>query len=1172
LTAGKSEIPYPTSLLEFTDHRVDTPCVVVERLYSNYETRTMFAAYLAYNFRGDPATLADDLLRQWVRGDRALIGLQNLLGDQDSCVTCASKSYFRPGGVPLSKHDRLALLHHNWRVANYVNNSNLPGSEGQYGYPTQFGWSPAGQLKCWQDFDDCGAINDVVVIPPEVVLNRTHVARDTTFVGERSFRGNTFPMYLQPYGSEYWVIRSDPSLWDVGRDLVVRVSPESLNRIVERVLTPGSCNVFQCINCIFTNKMLRDTRLVASVIGYAPPSGSVATGRLWEHPEWAQLAAEPRWVDVDSLAGPLEFVIPNFGTTYKAAVVVISLADGPAESYSSGGSLEYTPVLPYRLSLAIRSQPFQTLNPSSQAGSSAVEDHASWAPSGSALVYQSKLGSALSQIERKTIGGSPSPLSPSSNAQSHPDWSPRGDWVAFSEDEGPLLEDNLWLFNIETSERRRMTQVSGAENWASFDNDGQRLAYVRVVSLESGPCELHRVKLDGSGDVVLVVRSTPGIPMGSPRWSPDGATLFFTVNDTLYTVPADGGQVQVESVIPPRVATFDLTRGVGRGGRSPILVEEPGHEPFTSSCPFASCGCVPPSPLMPFRRIALRDTLTADAETRFYRTGVEFFNPRWSPDGTRIAYSATENGPANRDVFVGQVSYDHAPVFASLNDTIMEEGHDLIIDLHASDSDGDAITFVAPPRYLPAGASFSGNRFQWDDVAPAGSAHFVVFRALDPNGGVHSKVVKITVIENQGGSGCPFVDTQTAQGWQVENSILGRSATGAFELDPYRLEHAPEIVDGKVHLRIRENEQELTTLDRVQLLAIDHPTGSQVFRLGERTVIAALSRAHRVTDGQGTDLTSRFLAGAYQGHPGDTLYVDMTDASSLRAQVGTEGVGPQATTNDEGEGGYMNGFQKPIDPEGMRHQLANEGAAAAADVQVLNETGILVEAPDGRGGWRLVKHYYPREHAAECTLDSLGRGPLRLIFVGRHALSYIGRMTDITAAPEPQSLSLTAARHSRLGSVAAALGAGGTTTSLSPGDTLDLEFAAGAVPEDKVRTYFLLSTGVYTDASSARAPQVAQEQALPTRFALAQNKPNPFATTTTIDFALPSSAQVRLEVFDLQGRLVRVLADRRYEPGYHAAEWDRRDQSGSSVGAGIYLYRLRAGAFVEQRKMVLLAR
>jgi hypothetical protein len=256
----------------------------------------------------------------------------------------------------------------------------------------------------------------------------------------------------------------------------------------------------------------------------------------------------------------------------------------------------------------------------------------------------------------------------------------------------------------------------------------------------------------------------------------------------------------------------------------------------------------------------------------------------------------------------------------------------------------------------------------------------------------------------------------------------------------------------------------------------------------------------------------------------------------------------------------------------MRHQLADEGAAAAADVQVLNETGILVEAPDGRGGWRLVKHYYPREHEAECTLDSLGRGSLRLIFVGRHALNYIGRMTDIGAAPEPQDLTLAAARHSRLGSVASALGAGGTTTSLSPGDTLDLEFAAGAVPEGKVRTYFLLSTGVYTDASSARAPQVAQEQALPTRFALAQNKPNPFATTTTIDFELPSFTQVRLEVFDLQGRLVRVLADRGYEPGYHSAEWDRRDQSGSSVGAGVYLYRLRAGAFVEQRKMVLLAR
>ena len=56
----------------------------------------------------------------------------------------------------------------------------------------------------------------------------------------------------------------------------------------------------------------------------------------------------------------------------------------------------------------------------------------------------------------------------------------------------------------------------------------------------------------------------------------------------------------------------------------------------------------------------------------------------------------------------------------------------------------------------------------------------------------------------------------------LENSILGRSLSGAFALDSYRLRFAPDIVDGRAHLRIRENEQEVTTLDQLRLIAIDH--------------------------------------------------------------------------------------------------------------------------------------------------------------------------------------------------------------------------------------------------------------------------------------------------------------------------------------------------------------
>ncbi|HEY3217149.1 MAG TPA: hypothetical protein VGK93_11720 [Candidatus Eisenbacteria bacterium] len=63
------------------------------------------------------------------------------------------------------------------------------------------------------------------------------------------------------------------------------------------------------------------------------------------------------------------------------------------------------------------------------------------------------------------------------------------------------------------------------------------------------------------------------------------------------------------------------------------------------------------------------------------------------------------------------------------------------------------------------------------------------------------------------GGGCPFADTRTASGWQVENSLLGRSPTGQVLRDAYRLKATPVVVEGRYQVRLRENEQERTTLD-----------------------------------------------------------------------------------------------------------------------------------------------------------------------------------------------------------------------------------------------------------------------------------------------------------------------------------------------------------------------
>jgi hypothetical protein len=108
---------------------------------------------------------------------------------------------------------------------------------------------------------------------------------------------------------------------------------------------------------------------------------------------------------------------------------------------------------------------------------------------------------------------------------------------------------------------------------------------------------------------------------------------------------------------------------------------------------------------------------------------------------------------------------------------------------------------------------------------------------------------------------------------------------------------------------------------------------------------------------------------------------------------------------------------------------------------------------------------------------------------------------------------------------------------------------------------------VPTAVGETRAPVESAE--------LDQNYPNPFNPTTTIVFYVPAGTPaarngVSLIVYDVTGARVRTLLDRPVGPGRHVIEWDGRNDSGSTVGSGVYFYRLVQDGFTATRKMVLL--
>lgn len=81
--------------------------------------------------------------------------------------------------------------------------------------------------------------------------------------------------------------------------------------------------------------------------------------------------------------------------------------------------------------------------------------------------------------------------------------------------------------------------------------------------------------------------------------------------------------------------------------------------------------------------------------------------------------------------------------------------------------------------------------------------------------------------------------------------------------------------------------------------------------------------------------------------------------------------------------------------------------------------------------------------------------------------------------------------------------------------------------------------------------------------------PNPFAARTLVAFELPADGPARLEVFDLDGRLVRTLVSGRLTAGRHSLAWDARDERGAPAAAGVYLARLSAAAGTAERKLLV---
>jgi len=93
---------------------------------------------------------------------------------------------------------------------------------------------------------------------------------------------------------------------------------------------------------------------------------------------------------------------------------------------------------------------------------------------------------------------------------------------------------------------------------------------------------------------------------------------------------------------------------------------------------------------------------------------------------------------------------------------------------------------------------------------------------------------------------------------------------------------------------------------------------------------------------------------------------------------------------------------------------------------------------------------------------------------------------------------------------------------------------------------------------------------IPDSYALNQNYPNPFNPNTIIRYSLPKQSDVNITIYNILGQEVVVLVDKAQPAGYHQVVWEGKNSQGKPVASGIYFYRIEAGEFTDNKKMLLL--
>ncbi|MEP0860260.1 MAG: T9SS type A sorting domain-containing protein, partial [Ignavibacterium sp.] len=400
--------------------------------------------------------------------------------------------------------------------------------------------------------------------------------------------------------------------------------------------------------------------------------------------------------------------------------------------------------------------------------------------------------------------------------------------------------------------------------------------------------------------------------------------------------------------------------------------------------------------------------------------------------------------------------------------------------------------------------------------------------------------------------GCPFVYTWNGETWVEENNILPQSQDstilGQDVTDFYQLYTKPILDEGKYYLAIGEFEEEISYLDQLKLLVVDHPQETFITVDDNGEIIQFAKPAYFANAQLDSIDVYKKLIGL------DSIKAEVSRDDTLKLSFEDVSVGTEKWL-------LLIGQQEPIYKDKIAGNVLGGGKENTEEFSSFrlrkNPTYQWVLVPDG--------------HSSSLQVDIAFQSEAEIDYT---ELSHKLELPFTVYTPE-----LLYAEHSVFGDVTSLINQIDEQYSvLNTDEMITLEYTAPPINEVMERTFVFVSRGRYErlenrilakgkihienknqNLSSTENPSIVYE------YGLSQNFPNPFNPVTTISYQIKEQGLVQLRVYNLLGQEIVTLVNEVQSSGIYETLFDA-----SNLPSGVYIYSLRVNDFVQNNKMTLL--